>query len=81
MRSSASSSLAAPPELADIRGLTPGDFAVVKRQLRYRETCTAADIIGLLQAEAEAKPGLGRQDSDSRRTKHRVAAAAGLRAA
>ncbi|QNP43807.1 AAA family ATPase [Sphingomonas daechungensis] len=45
------------PELREIVGLTPGDFAVVKRQLRYRTDCTAKEIVELLRREAEAKPG------------------------
>jgi SpoVK/Ycf46/Vps4 family AAA+-type ATPase len=46
----------APAGLAEVGGLTPGDFAVVKRQLRYRETARAGEILGLLEAEAKAKP-------------------------
>jgi len=46
----------APAELREVRGLTPGDFAVVARQLRYRPEATAAEIVGLLEAEAHAKP-------------------------
>ena len=46
----------APPGLARISGLTPGDFAVVARQLRYRGDSTASDILALLEAEARAKP-------------------------
>ena len=42
--------------LRRIRGLTPGDFAVVKRQLRYRRAASASDIVELLQAEVAAKP-------------------------
>jgi len=45
-----------PPALAGIGGLTPGDFAVVKRQLRYREAPAAGEILALLEAEARAKP-------------------------
>ena len=47
----------APAELRGIVGLTPGDFAVVKRQLRYRPDCSAEEIVDLLRHEAEAKPG------------------------
>jgi len=47
----------APAGLSEIVGLTPGDFAVVKRQLRYRPDCTPAEIVDLLRREAEAKPG------------------------
>lgn len=46
-----------PAGLREINGLTPGDFAVVKRQLRYRPDCTAEEIVDLLRREAEAKLG------------------------
>lgn len=46
----------APAGLAGIGGLTPGDFAVVARQLRYRGESASADILALLEAEARAKP-------------------------
>ena len=46
----------APPCLRDVGGLTPGDFAVVKRQLRYRGEAGPAEIVALLAAEAKAKP-------------------------
>ena len=46
----------APAGLALVEGLTPGDFAVVKRQLRYRPGADAAEILALLEAEAAAKP-------------------------
>ena len=45
-----------PAGLADVGGLTPGDFAVVRRQLRYRPGATSAEILALLEAEARAKP-------------------------
>jgi len=49
----------APPRVAEIAGLTPGDFAVVARQLRFRqETADDDAIVDLLAAEAAAKPGL-----------------------
>ncbi|PSJ40798.1 AAA family ATPase [Allosphingosinicella deserti] len=48
--------LSPPHALRDISGLTPGDFAVVKRQLRYRPEASAADIAALLRAEVQAKP-------------------------
>jgi len=38
-------------------GLTPGDFAVVARQLRHRPASGAADIVARLRLEAEARPG------------------------
>lgn len=46
----------APTGLAEIANLTPGDFAVVRRQLRF----TGGDqgfILARLRAEVEAKPG------------------------
>jgi SpoVK/Ycf46/Vps4 family AAA+-type ATPase len=47
----------APAGLADIEGLTPGDFAVVARQLRfYNRLPDPTAIVGLLSAEAAAKP-------------------------
>jgi adenylate kinase family enzyme len=46
----------APAGLAGVGGLTPGDFAVVKRQLRYRPEAKAGEILALLEAEAKAKP-------------------------
>ena len=46
----------APAGLARVRGLTPGDFAVVARQLRYRSEAGPAEILALLEAEARAKP-------------------------
>lgn len=45
-----------PAGLARIAGLTPGDFAVVARQLRYSGGATPADLLALLEAEAKAKP-------------------------
>jgi transitional endoplasmic reticulum ATPase len=41
---------------AGLDGLTPGDFAVVARQLRHRPASGAADIAGRLRAEAAARP-------------------------
>lgn len=46
----------APAGLREAGGLTPGDFAVVKRQLRYRAEAGAGEILALLRAEAKAKP-------------------------
>lgn len=43
---------------AGLDGLTPGDFAVVARQLRHRPASGAADIAARLRAEAEARPGM-----------------------
>lgn len=48
-----------PPGLADVRGLTPGDMAVVKRQLRFAGPVDAGDILQRLKAEAAAKPETG----------------------
>lgn len=47
---------APPAGLTEIAGLTPGDFAVVKRQLRYRDAARPGEILALLEAEARAKP-------------------------
>lgn len=46
----------APAALAEIAGLTPGDFAVVKRQLRFSGG-DAVWILDRLRAEVAAKPG------------------------
>lgn len=46
----------APAGLAGVAGLTPGDFAVVKRQLRFREAARPEEVVALLAAEARAKP-------------------------
>ncbi|HYD11290.1 MAG TPA: ATP-binding protein [Allosphingosinicella sp.] len=46
----------APVGLARVAGLTPGDFAVVARQLRYRAEASAAEILDLLEAEVRVKP-------------------------
>ena len=46
----------APPALARVAGLTPGDFAVVARQLRFMPTAEPAVIAALLEGEARAKP-------------------------
>ncbi len=48
----------APARLAEIAGLTPGDFAVVARQLRFQNDAASPEaIVGLLAKEAAAKPG------------------------
>lgn len=50
--------IAPPRRLKDIGGLTPGDFAVVARQLRFDEKRPSPDrIVDLLEAEVRAKPG------------------------
>jgi SpoVK/Ycf46/Vps4 family AAA+-type ATPase len=46
----------APRALARIQGLTPGDFAVVARQLHFLPDADTATILGLLEGEAAAKP-------------------------
>jgi SpoVK/Ycf46/Vps4 family AAA+-type ATPase len=46
----------APRGLGALRNLTPGDFALVKRQLRHRPAEEALEILRRLEAEAEAKP-------------------------
>lgn len=50
-------SLPAPPALAQLRGLTPGDFAVVKRQLRLGGVSDAGEIVQRLADECALKPG------------------------
>lgn len=47
---------AAPAALAEVAGLTLGDFAVVRRQLRFGKA-DPDRVIELLQAEVAAKPG------------------------
>lgn len=47
---------AAPSALAEVAGLTPGDFSVVRRQLRFGKV-DPERLIALLQAEVAAKPG------------------------
>jgi SpoVK/Ycf46/Vps4 family AAA+-type ATPase len=51
--------LAPPPGLGEVRGLTPGDMAVVARQLRFAGSRDAGDILTRLKAEAAAKPETG----------------------
>lgn len=47
-----------PRRLKEVGGLTPGDFAVVARQLRFGEKRPSPDgIVDLLEAEVRAKPG------------------------
>jgi len=45
-----------PPSLAEIVGLTPGDFAVVARQLRHAPARGAEEIVERLRLEAAVKP-------------------------
>jgi SpoVK/Ycf46/Vps4 family AAA+-type ATPase len=47
--------LPTPAALAGVNGLTPGDFAVVKRQMRHRSMSPAA-IVEALRQEAAARP-------------------------
>lgn len=49
-----------PPALAEVHGLTPGDMAVVARQLRFNPTGSAAEIVARLHAEVAAKPDAAR---------------------
>jgi transitional endoplasmic reticulum ATPase len=50
----------APQALSQLHGLTPGDLAVVKRQLRYElKTPKPSEIIARLAAELAAKPSGG----------------------
>ena len=47
-----------PPELATLANLTPGDFALVRRQAAIRGDLDDAErIAALLRAECQAKPG------------------------
>jgi SpoVK/Ycf46/Vps4 family AAA+-type ATPase len=47
----------APQVLHSVRGLTPGDLAVVARQLRHHPAQDAHEIVMRLKAEVAAKPG------------------------
>ncbi|WP_294211953.1 AAA family ATPase [uncultured Sphingomonas sp.] len=48
----------APACLRAVEGLTPGDFAVVARQLRFWPAADAADLVTRLRAEVAARPGM-----------------------
>ena len=48
----------APACLRAVEGLTPGDFAVVARQLRFWPAADAADLVTRLRAEVVARPGM-----------------------
>lgn len=48
-----------PARLFDITNLTPGDFTVVKRQLRHRQKVNQTEILGSLARESELKPEAG----------------------
>lgn len=45
-----------PAALADLRNLTPGDFAVVARQLRFHGAVGPAELVERLRVESEIKP-------------------------
>jgi len=51
--------MAAPASLVELSGLTPGDFAVVARQLRWTGSASPADLVEMLRIEAACKPGGG----------------------
>ena len=49
---------ARPASLRDLRNLTPGDFAVIAKAMRYRaEDVSAEEIADMLRRECELKPG------------------------
>ncbi|WP_344697369.1 ATP-binding protein [Sphingomonas rosea] len=47
----------APRSLGEVSGLTPGDFQVVKRQLRFMPASGGQELVDRLRVEAEAKRG------------------------
>ncbi|HEX8375559.1 MAG TPA: ATP-binding protein, partial [Geminicoccaceae bacterium] len=47
---------AAPASLSEVRGLTPGDFALVARQLRHAPAGSGEEIAARLDAEVRARP-------------------------
>jgi SpoVK/Ycf46/Vps4 family AAA+-type ATPase len=47
----------APSALVDVDGLTPGDFAVVSRQLRHWPAADVLELVERLRAEVSVKPG------------------------
>ncbi|SFG38602.1 AAA+-type ATPase, SpoVK/Ycf46/Vps4 family [Novosphingobium sp. CF614] len=49
-----------PASLVSLQGITPGDLAVVARQLRYDPTHDGNEIVARLRAEVAAKPGASR---------------------
>jgi hypothetical protein len=51
---------AAPATLASMTNLTPGDFAVVARQLRHAPTESPEQLVERLSVESQAKPERGR---------------------
>lgn len=46
----------APVDIVCIDNLTPGDFAVVKKQIRFQKNISATSILRALEREAELKP-------------------------
>lgn len=51
--------MAAPAGLAELTNLTPGDFAVVARQLRHLPANNASELVDRLRAEADCKADNG----------------------
>ena len=51
--------MVAPADLATLTNLTPGDFAVVKRGLRFRPLADTRVILDALAVEVAAKPEMG----------------------
>ena len=51
--------LEAPAELQSLRNLTPGDFAVVRRQLRHAPAPDAKAVVERLRDESRVKPETG----------------------
>ena len=47
-------------DIEQLRTLTPGDFATIMRQNRFRPMDSVAEIIGALQAECSLKPSTGK---------------------
>ena len=48
---------APPPSLGKLRGLTPGDFALVAKQMRYESGLASEQIVERLALETKLKPG------------------------
>lgn len=49
----------APEELGEVCGLTPGDFAVVGRQLRWNGAASPRELVERLRLEVDCRPGGG----------------------
>jgi SpoVK/Ycf46/Vps4 family AAA+-type ATPase len=47
-------------EIQQLRTITPGDFATIMRQNRFRPMTRVAEIIGALHAECSLKPSTGK---------------------